>query len=1001
MAIPAKMLRVTDAHPELSFRFELRKYQRLMVDHLSERLAEPGDDERFHLVAPPGSGKTILGIEMIARLGEPAVVFAPTSTIQHQWVDKVRMFTETDQARDRLTNTRPGQLADINVFTYQLISTPERDQDLLRDAALEAWVDEAQERDANAGEAQARERIAEIRESNPQAFNRELRKRATRLRRELLREPSSDVERFLHPNARALIDELVAAGVRTIVLDECHHLLDYWAIVLAALIARIDKPRVIGLTATLPSLDDGNEYENYVGLLGDVDFEVPTPAVVKEGDLAPYRDLAMFVEPAKEERAYLADARTHFADAVTAATDGPVFVEYLREAKFAPGETVIERWEAALRDSADVAIAAARILRQRGEEPPAGALLPAESADPVEFTDTVAIVERFGLDHLKVSPHAADHERLATLKRTLRPFGYTLTERGLRQRRAPGELMITYSRAKAHATGIILGEEHAALGDRLRAVVVTDYESTGFAMPGDDKKSQRGSARAVFAALVHHPRAHMLDPVLVTGRTLWMDADHARERVAAFNAWLTERGLDAQCKAHASELPGIVEVQGAGRDWTSGTWVRMVTAMFESGLLQCLVGTRGLFAEGWDALTLSTLVDLTAVASSTTTQQLRGRALRVDPTWPDKLAHRWDVICYDAADPAGDLDVRRLARRHRHVWGVVPDYSGVIPEHVGRVVRGLDHVDPRLNFASPQGKLRPKVLTDASRRALQQVNRRERSLELWDVGSAYRNWEQRAARLEAPNLQLRTVATVTETLKRLLAEFRMFLVSGPIAAAVMTFGALTQRGARSWLVIGGALAVATVVAFIVALPPSIKVVRSTLTGHHPDLVVRDIALAVLGALQEVGLISRTLPPDSVVVTETAALTLDVTLENAITTDQVMFTAAVSDALATPRSQRYLVTRKESALPNVWLRPLWAVLRRVARISNQNRVTVHPVPTVLGRGKERAEIYHRHWQRHVGKGELIFTKNVAGWRRMAEARAQTQPHAQTSLYERWS
>lgn len=992
---------MTPVSPELKFCYDLRKYQRMMLDHLSERLAQPGPDERFHLVAPPGAGKTIVGIEMIARLGEPAVVFAPTTTIQHQWVDKVRMFTETDAARDQLTNTERTGLAHINVFTYQLISTPETDGDLLHAAALEAWVGEYLERETAGDEDAARERIELIREANPQAFNRELRARATRLRRQLLREPSPDVERFLHPNARELIDSLVSAGVRTVVLDECHHLLDYWAIVLSALIARIDKPRVIGLTATLPSPEDDNEYENYVGLLGDVDFEVPTPAVVKEGDLAPYRDLAMFVPPADEERKYLADAREHFGAAVAAATASTTFTDYLYQARFSEGQSVQERWENALRDQADLAIAAARTLNERSVALPEGVPFPTEVHDSLEFADTLVIIEKYGLDYLKVSADPADHKRLATIRKTLRPFGYTLTERGLRHGRSPGELMVTYSRAKAHATGVILGEEYAALGQRLRAVVVTDYESAGFAMPGDDKTAQRGSARAVFSELVHHPRSHLLDPVLVTGKTLWMDDDHAPERIAAFNQWLAEQGLEAHCTATASDLPGVVGVSGSGRDWTSGTWVRMVTHMFEQGLLQCLVGTRGLFAEGWDALTLTTLVDLTAVASSTTTQQLRGRTLRVDPAWPDKLAHRWDVICYDADDPGGLVDVHRLARRHRHVWGVVPDYRGVAFEHVGRVVRGLDHVDPQLSSHLATTQLDDKTLSRISDRALEQVGRRERSLELWDVGGAYRNWEQRAAKVEAPNLHIRTAATITATLRRLIAEFRMFLLSGPVAVFVSIVAGVVHRGSTSWLVLAITLVLGALAAFVIALPRAIRVVRATIAGDHPDLVVGDIGLAVLGALQEVGLVARTLPPDAVVVTETAALSLEVTLENASEADQVVFTTAVAEALAKPKSQRYLVTRKESALPNVWLRPMWAVVRMFARAPQQGQTTVHPVPTALGRRKDRAEIYHRHWQRHVGAGELIFTKNVDGWRQLAQARTRHQPHAQSTPYERWS
>ena len=53
-----------------------------------------------------------------------------------------------------------------------------------------------------------------------------------------------DIAAYLHENARRLADRLASAHVRTVILDECHHLLDYWAIVLRYLIARLDQPRV-------------------------------------------------------------------------------------------------------------------------------------------------------------------------------------------------------------------------------------------------------------------------------------------------------------------------------------------------------------------------------------------------------------------------------------------------------------------------------------------------------------------------------------------------------------------------------------------------------------------------------------------------------------------------------------------------------------------------------------------------------------------------------------
>ncbi len=59
------------------------------------------------------------------------------------------------------------------------------------------------------------------------------------MRRSFSQQRPEELARVLHPNAVALIDAIVAAGVRTIVLDECHHLLDHWALVVAYLAARI------------------------------------------------------------------------------------------------------------------------------------------------------------------------------------------------------------------------------------------------------------------------------------------------------------------------------------------------------------------------------------------------------------------------------------------------------------------------------------------------------------------------------------------------------------------------------------------------------------------------------------------------------------------------------------------------------------------------------------------------------------------------------------------
>ena len=313
---------------ELSFRYPWRKYQSMMLARLE---AGADDDRRLHLVSPPGSGKTLIGLELIRRYGAPAVVFAPTATIRDQWREKLEMFTADQATAHRLSSVDPAVPAPISIFTYQLISTPGQARDEGQRMAEAEWVAELVESGQAADEQAARERIDTMARNNPKSHRREIDRSYLRVKRRLLESPDVDVGAFLHPNARELVARLAAAGVRTVVLDECHHLLDYWAIVLRSLVGQLDSPHVVGLTATLPSPEDGEAYENYTSLLGDVDFDVPTPAVVKEGDLAPYRDLVCFVQPSPREATYLANVQAAFEEAIADVSGSERFRRWLGE----------------------------------------------------------------------------------------------------------------------------------------------------------------------------------------------------------------------------------------------------------------------------------------------------------------------------------------------------------------------------------------------------------------------------------------------------------------------------------------------------------------------------------------------------------------------------------------------------------------------------------------------------------------------------------------------
>ena len=1005
----------------LSFHYPFRKYQRMILD----QVASGQGDQRYHLVAPPGAGKTIVGLELIRRFDAPAVIFAPTTTIQEQWRAKAALFLPEDappEALDALVSLDPQRLAPINIFTYQLLSTPGESQAWVEALARERWVDDLLAEGRAASVEAAQQRITQLQQNNPQSYRRELARRYKRIKSQLLQGEPAAVAPFLHGNARALIERLTRHGIRTVVLDECHHLLDYWAVVLRYFIGQISAPQVIGLTATLPSLDDGAAYENYTTLLGEVDFEVPTPAVVKEGDLAPYRDLVYFVEPSRRERDYLKNIQRAFEEAIAELTHSAAFRAWIATAVLTPqnkhGQPI--SGEEFLRARPLFALACLRFLRQGDFPLPEGYPLPQEAEPPLTLDDWAVLLERYGLDELALSPEPQDHALLRRLRKILQPFGFTLTERGLRQQRSPGDLILTFSESKDEAVAQILAAESEALGAALRAVVVTDFErmSSAVRRAKGVLEQDAGSAVRVFRRLAHDPRVRALAPVLVTGRLLLVDAEHGPAVIAALQTLLEAEGLRATCRAEPTEFVSELQVVGAGPDWNSRTYVRLVTQLLERGVTRCIIGTRGIFGEGWDALSLNTLIDLTSVTTSTAVQQLRGRSIRLDPRWPHKVAHNWDVVCVAPTYEKGGLDLGRFVRRHAQYWGVVPESrlqallndagallggeGGLPTDGRGRIVKGVGHVDPDLAYQLATRPLKHITFAQFTQRMLQQIPRRERAYALWGIGEEYSNFAYRATRLDTRDLKIRTVFSVQNTLKRMLRMFTASLLGGmAVIAWVFLQLALGSDGSEAaCLAPLMALVVGTVFVFAVNLRSAYRLGKALLVEQPPDGILRDVAHALLAALKDAGLVSRHLQPDYVRVAEQPDNSYEVLLDYASPEDAATFIEAYQQLFEPVLDQRYLILRDDTRLPSLPLRALWSALRGAFRDAGLYQAAYHPVPKALATRRERAEALARHWQRYVGGGELLYTRSDEGRRILLKARAQKRPKAKGQAFEVW-
>ena len=295
---------------ELSFGGDWRRYQKDAIAAFERDRA--AGQRRTHIVAPPGSGKTLVGVELVRRIGRRALVLTPNSAVQMQWPRAVRKFgSPADVSR----TAGPEPAFPIAVMTYQSLCQLEDPEVLIGRVAAERWVVERAK-----ATGQGVEEVQSERYDGPAAERRarEIARITAAVKREIARGEHAGVELadLLSDTARARVAALQAGRVGVVVLDECHHLASMWGYVVRAVLDLLggEDVHVIGLTATPPSDLTGEETELYGELLGPVDFTVPTPAVVRDGHLAPYQELAWLTEPLDSERAWLAEHDTRFKE---------------------------------------------------------------------------------------------------------------------------------------------------------------------------------------------------------------------------------------------------------------------------------------------------------------------------------------------------------------------------------------------------------------------------------------------------------------------------------------------------------------------------------------------------------------------------------------------------------------------------------------------------------------------------------------------------------------
>ena len=320
----------------------------------------------------------------------------------------------------------------------------------------------------------------------------------------------------------------------------------------------------------------------------------------------------------------------------------------------------------------------------------------------------------------------------------LRMLGVQITETGYQSCASPVSRILMYSKSKAGAVIKILKQEQKALGDSIRAVVICDYEKTS-AVSSEishllDKES--GGAIAAFRELLTSEETDALDPVLLTGSTVLVDDDLKPVIESEALKWLQEN--QKQVRFQWQEDAGFHILVGRGKDWCPRVYVAMFTELFQRGITRCLVGTRGLLGEGWDANKINVLIDLTSVTTSMSVNQLRGRSFRLDSEVPRKIANNWDVVCIAPEFTKGMDDYKRFRAKHKKLYGVTDD---------GAIEKGVGHV--HASFMGMRIDAVEENMVSLNRDMLKRVGERSHFYGLWKVGLPYHPEPIKAVEIKA------------------------------------------------------------------------------------------------------------------------------------------------------------------------------------------------------------------------------------------------------------
>lgn len=860
-----------------------RDYQQRVLDEFALHL----DDNRINVVAAPGSGKTVLGLELVRRLGRPAILLSPSITIRNQWFERlVPLFMQRSPSENFLSHDLSSPAA-LTSATYQSLHA--------------IWAEEAESRFAS------------------------------------------------------LVDWARREGPVTLVLDEAHHLRREWWRALDALIAALDDVRIVALTATPPYDAPLAEWRRFEEACGPVDIEIGIPELVRNGDLCPHQDHVVLSLPSPDLLALLDKRREAVSQVVAELRADDALADAIEAHPWLTHPT--EHIEPIL-DNPTMLSAMLVHLAATGRKLPRAPLellgVRAETAPMQTERWTEALLNALLYDLGETSP--LNREARQEMAHRLHRLGLIEGERVRLGETKRIVRMMAGDRAKMDSVCEIVRREAETLGDDLRMVLLADHVRA-------DELPRRADASFAPAKLGVATLFETLRREGIAGQTLGVLTGTLvilpRSACGMLDDLLASRGIDADevsisplahCDTHCR-----LAASGAAKKAV----VSLVTELFQRGKITILAGTQALLGEGWDAPAINSLVLASNSASYMLSNQMRGRAIRVDPQRPDKVSNIWHLATVtrpEELDAIGKLanrfdwggiamgrtltaDVDLLERRFQAFAGIANDGSE-------QIRTGLERLD-LARHTSPASANAASFARAADREGIA------------------RDW---AASLgDAPSrAHVREVALPRHSPQR--------LVWGQTLEALGISGVMSGAAAGSYALIGALgvqpltvlLAGAASAATLASLPKSGRALRLAWRNGSLENSLTQVGHMILFGLREAGLLSDLEYEEAGVrVGEGYDGSRAIYFDNLSRNADIAAMDALVELLGPVQNPRYLLVRRGGISPG--------------------GKDVHAIPALFSRNREAADTFARAWSKRVGTCRAVWTRSEDGRKALLLAR----------------